>query len=105
LAANSGIGVRDVTEDPLAQLVYTGEAYKAFGAFTLADVNGRAQELKASTGWGPTARVGAIARGWSELARAMTSAGVDTVAELAARDADQVAELARRTWVTPPSLL
>ena len=92
-------------ENPLHQLVYAGDDYKEFGAFTLADVRGRAEELQAATGWGPTARVGAIARGWSELARAMSSAGVETVAELAARDADGVAELARRVWVSPPSLL
>jgi hypothetical protein len=92
-------------EDVLRQPVFAGEDYKEFGAFTLGDVRGRAEELKAATGWGPTARVGAVARGWSELTRAMESAGVQTVAELAAVDPEHVAELARRVWVTPPSLL
>jgi hypothetical protein len=94
-----------VRDDALHQLVYSGEDYKEFGAFTLADARGRAEELKAATGWGPTARVGGVARGWSDLTRAMQSAGVQTVAELAAVDPEHVAELARRTWVTPPSLL
>jgi hypothetical protein len=85
--------------------VYAGEAYKEFGDFTLDDVRGRAAELTAATGWGPTARVGGVARGWSDLSRAMEAAGVDTVAELAAIEPETVAELARRTWVTPPSLL
>jgi hypothetical protein len=92
-------------EDFLQRPVYAGDDYKEFGAFTLEDVRGRADELTAATGWGPTARVGAIARGWSELSRAMEAAGVRTVAELAALDAARVAELARRVWVTPPSLL
>lgn len=94
-----------MTDDPLRQLVYAGDDYKEFGAFTLEDVRGRADELQAATGWGPTARVGAIARGWSELARTMTSAGAETVADLAAGDPAYVTELARRVWVTPPSLL
>ena len=89
----------------LSTPVYAGEEYKAFGDFNLDDVRGRAAELKAATGWGPTARVGGVARGWSELSRAMEGAGVETVAQLAAIDPDTVAELARRVWVTPPSLL
>jgi hypothetical protein len=94
-----------VTDDPLRTPVYAGESYKEFGAFTLDDVRGRAAELTAATGWGPTARVGGVARGWSELSRAMETAVVDTVDALAAIDPDTVAELARRVWVTPPSLL
>ena len=94
-----------VIDDALHQPVYAGDDYKEFGAFTVADVRGRAEELAAATGWGPTARVGAVARGWSELGRAMEAAGVRTVAELATVDAAQVAEFARRVWVTPPSLL
>jgi hypothetical protein len=88
--------------DPLRAPVYAGDGYKEFGAFTIADVRGRADELKAVTGWGPTVRVGAIARGWSELARAMTAAGAETVAEL---DPAQAAEFARKVWATPPDLL
>jgi hypothetical protein len=79
--------------------VYAGEGYKPFGEFTLRDVEARAAELAQVTGWGPTARVGAVARAWSELARAMTDAGAATVAELGAQAA---AEFAGRLWVTPP---
>lgn len=79
--------------------VYAGDGYKAFGEFTLHDVEARAAELRQATGWGPTARVGAVARAWSELARAMTKAGAGTVAELGQEAA---ASFAGRLWVTPP---
>ena len=69
-------------DSPLSRPVYAGDAYKPFGDFTLADVQAKAAELTAATGWGPTARVGAVARGWSELARAMTAAGAEHVSEL-----------------------
>jgi hypothetical protein len=85
--------------DPLAQPVYAVDSYKPFGEFSLADVRARASELAAATGWGPTARVGAVARGWSELARAMASAGAATVADLGA---DQAAAFAGKLWVVPP---
>jgi hypothetical protein len=84
---------------PLAAQVYTGERYKAFGDFTLADVEDRARELASVTGWGPTARVASVARGWSERARAMSSAGAATVAELG----DEAGgEFARKVWAVPP---
>lgn len=88
--------------DPLLSPVYAGRDYKPFGEFTLADVRARADELRAATGFGPTARIASMARTWSELANAMSKAGARTVAELpqeAARD------FARRTWAQPPSLL
>ncbi len=83
----------------LEQPVYADGAYKPFGEFTVADVSARADELRAVTGWGPTARVGAVARAWSDLARAMAQAGVDRVADLETSVAE---EHARRTWVVPP---
>jgi hypothetical protein len=83
----------------LDQQVYATDGYKRFGEFTLADVNARAQELREATGWGPTAKVGAVARAWAELGHAMTAAGVGTVDELGQ---DAAAELARRLWVIPP---
>ncbi|MFZ0041111.1 MAG: hypothetical protein WAK93_07385, partial [Solirubrobacteraceae bacterium] len=61
--------------DPLAQPVYADGEYKPFGDFTLAEVQARADELAAAVGWGPTARVGGVARGWSELARVMSAEG------------------------------
>jgi hypothetical protein len=83
----------------LAREVYTGTEYKPFGSFTPADVEGRAAELSAAAGWGPTARVASVARGWSELGRAMASAGAATVADL---DDEVASEFARRVWVVPP---
>ena len=40
-----------------------------------------------------------VARGWSELARAMEAAGAATVAELGP---ERGAEFARKLWVVPP---
>lgn len=86
-------------EDPLERTVYTGDQYKPFGDFTLADVEARAAELSAAVGWGPTARVGSVARAWSELGRTMSGAGAARVRELAP---DVVRGFARRVWVLPP---
>lgn len=83
----------------LDQPVYTADGYKPFGELTRVEVEARAAELASLTGWGPTARVGAVARAWSELARAMSQRGADTVAELGC---ERVAELSGRLWVVPP---
>jgi hypothetical protein len=86
-------------ERPLERPVYAQDGYKPFGEFTLDDVQARATELTAATGWGPTARVAGVARGWSELARAMTAARVTSVRELPLGVAE---EFARKLWVVPP---
>jgi hypothetical protein len=93
------VGIRVSSEDPLQQPVYADGAYKPFGEFTLADVEARARELSEAVGWGPTARVAGVARGWSELARAMSTAGAPRVAELGEQPAT---EFARKLWVVPP---
>lgn len=85
--------------DPLEALVYVDGAYKPFGELELAEVQARAEELRAATGFGPTARVGSVARAWGELARAMSGASATRVGQL---ERETVAELARRTWVVPP---
>jgi hypothetical protein len=85
--------------DALAQPVYAEGGYKPFGEFTYADVRSRGAELAAATGWGPTARVGSVARAWSELARAMTAAGAQRVADLGSVEAER---FARKLWVLPP---
>jgi hypothetical protein len=85
--------------EALAQLVYATGGYKAFGEFTLQDVRARAAELKAATGWGPTARVASVARAWSELARVMAAAGAQQVSDL---DPTEAERFARRLWVLPP---
>jgi hypothetical protein len=88
-----------VSEDILARTVFDGTTDKPFGAFTLADVQARAQELSAAVGFGPTARVAGVARGWSELGRTMAGAGADRVGDL---DAEVAVEFARKLWVVPP---
>ena len=92
----------DGADDPLARPVAAPggreNGSKPFGAFTLAEVRARAAELSSVVGFG-TARVAAIARGWSELARAMEAAGAAFVAEL---EPETAAEFARKLWVVPP---
>ncbi len=85
--------------DPLATTVYVGEGYKPFGELTLAEVEARAAELRAASGVGPMARIAGVARAWSELARAMSSAGATTVVGLGR---ERAVEFARRTWASPP---
>lgn len=70
-----------------------------FGELTVDDVRGRADELRAAVGFGPTARVAPVAQAWRELAMAMDRVGAGTVAEL---DAEVVVELGPRMWVVPP---
>jgi hypothetical protein len=89
-------------QDALSRPVHAAGGDKPFGQFTLADVEARAQELRAaagSGGWGSIPRVAAVARGWSDLARAMRTGGAATVADL---DHDAALEFARRLWVVPP---
>jgi hypothetical protein len=88
--------------DPDAVLearVFAGGRTKAFGDVTQEEVRARADELRANSGWGPTARVAAVASAWAELARLMHSTGAATVADL---DRDTVVGLAQKLWVVPP---
>jgi hypothetical protein len=85
--------------DALSRPVFTDGAYKPFGEFTLPDVQARAAELSAAAGWGPMARVGGVARGWSELGRAMSAAGAERVGDL---DPEAAVRFARKLWVVPP---
>jgi hypothetical protein len=86
-------------QDVLGRPVYTAGGNKSFGELTVADVEARAGELRAATGWGPTARIASVARAWAELAKAMTQAGAATVAELDPQDASA---RARALWIVPP---
>ena len=83
----------------LAERVYAGGRSKPFGEVTLDEVQARAQELRAATGWGPTAKVASVAMAWGQLARLMEQRGAGTVAEL---DRQVVVELAERLWVVMP---
>jgi hypothetical protein len=92
-----GPGVSE--SDALSRPVYTDGADKPFGEFTLAEVRARAEELSAAVGWGPTARVAGVARGWSALGREMSGAGAAVVGDL---DRATAEEYARKLWVVPP---
>ncbi len=83
----------------LAEHVFAGGRSKPFAELTLDEVRGRAEELRAATGWGPTAKVAPVASAWAELARLMDEAGAPTVAGL---DHEAVAQRAERLWVVPP---
>jgi hypothetical protein len=91
--------VTDTAADALNRPVSTGGVDKPFGEFTLPEVQARAAELSAAVGWGPTARVAGVARGWSELARAMVATDAAVVGEL---ESEAVVAFARKLWVIPP---
>jgi hypothetical protein len=86
-------------ETVLAEPVFAGGRTKPFAEVTADEVKARAEELRAATGWGPTVKVGSVARAWAELGRLMDEAGARTVADL---DREAVAERAERLWVVPP---
>ena len=83
----------------LAERVFAGGRSKPFAELTRAEVEERADELRSTVGWGPTARVASVATAWRELARLMTEQGADTVGEL---DPGEVAARAEKLWVVPP---
>ena len=76
--------------ESLRRTVYTGEGYKPFAELTRADVESLAAEL------------GAVARAWSELGRALGEAGAARVGEL---EPEVALEFAQRVWVAPRKLL
>lgn len=86
-------------QEILATQVFAGGANRPFGELTSDDVRARADELRAATGWGPTARVAPVARAWRELSMEMERAGVASVGEL---DGDLLARLAPQLWVVMP---
>lgn len=88
-----------MSEELLAQPVFIRGANQPFGQLTLEEVRERADELRAATGWGPTARVAPVARAWRQLAMDMERAGVPTVGEL---PVDRLDELAPQLWVVLP---
>jgi hypothetical protein len=79
--------------------VFVRGADRRFGELTLEDARAHADELRAATGWGPTARVAPVAQAWRELAMAMERTGAGSVSEL---DREVVVELAQKLWVVLP---
>jgi hypothetical protein len=85
----------------LDQQLYIGGANRSFRDVTLEDARSRADELRAATGFGPTARVAPVARAWRELTIEMDRAGCSTVGEL---DTATLTALAPKLWVVMPGL-
>ena len=83
----------------LAERVFAGGRSKPFAELTVDEVRERAAELKAATGWGPTAKVGSVAMAWAELARLMEESHAQTVGDL---EPKAVAQRAEKLWVVPP---
>lgn len=83
----------------LSERVFAGGRSKPFAELTLDEVRERAAELRAATGWGPTAKVGPVAMAWAELGRLMEHVGAATVGDL--RN-DAVVERAEKLWIVPP---
>jgi hypothetical protein len=86
-------------ETVLAEQVFAGGRSKPFAELTAEEVRSRADELRAATGWGPTARVASVARAWAELAKLMEERRAARVADL---DPGAVADRAEQLWVVPP---
>jgi hypothetical protein len=86
-------------QEVVSQQIFVRGANRPFGELTLEDARARADELRAATGWGPTARVGPVAMAWRELTMTMERSGAATVSEL---DPEAIVELAPKLWVVPP---
>ena len=83
----------------LERLVSVCGTEHRFGEVTLDEARAHSADLKALAGWGPMAKIGAIARGWSDLALQMQKHKVNTVAEL---DPGIVEHAARALWIILP---
>ena len=90
--------VPDVSE-VLERLVSVCGSEHRFGDVTLDEARAHAAELKGLAGWGPMAKVGAVARGWGDLALQMQKHNATTVAEL---DPGIVENAAKALWIILP---
>lgn len=82
--------------DLLERPVFSQGANVPFGELTLDAVRARAQELRETVGFGPTARVLPVAMAWRELSVRMERAGAGRVGEL---PEDELSQLAGRLWL------
>jgi len=85
----------------LDRQIYIGGANRSFRDVTVEGARARADELRAATGFGPTARVAPVARAWRELVIEMDRSGAATVGEL---DTAVLTALAPKLWVVMPGL-
>ena len=90
--------VPDVSE-LLERLVSVCGTEHRFGEVTLDEARAHSAELKALAGWGPMAKVGAIARAWGDLAAHMQKHNATTVAEL---EPGVVENAAKALWIILP---
>jgi Fe-Mn family superoxide dismutase len=90
---------RQDVSDVLARTVSISGVMRVFGDLTIEDARTQAAELKALQGWGPMAKVGTIARAWTELAQTLDQRGATTVSDL---DVSAVITAATDLWVIPP---
>lgn len=83
----------------LNSTVFVAGASRRFGELTGEQVRAHADELRAATGWGPTARVAPVARAWRELSIEMQRAGVEQVDQV---DPALLSRLAGPLWIVIP---
>ncbi len=84
----------------LVERIATPSGYRAFGEFTVAEVEGRADELGAAAQVPAMAsRLAPVAAAWRGLATEMRRTGAARVADLGA---EAIAERAGRLWIVPP---
>ncbi len=88
-------------EEVLAQPVFVEGSNLPFGELSQDQVQARAQELRLTTGWGPTARVAPVARAWLELEQAMRATGAASVRGL---PEELLGPLVPRLWVVLPEV-
>jgi hypothetical protein len=86
-------------DELLARTIFFDGANIPFADVTVAQARGRADELKAAVGFGPTARIAPVALAWRELVHALEQAGAERVGQL---PPEAVEELAPKLWVVPP---
>lgn len=90
--------VAELSEIPEREIFMSG-ANVPFGSLTYEQASARADELRAATGWGLTARVGPIARARRELANAIHASGAARAGDLYAQT---LRELAPKLWLVLP---
>jgi Fe-Mn family superoxide dismutase len=90
--------VPEVADILLRQVTVCG-AERIFGELTADDARQHSTELKALAGWGPLAKIGAIARSWGDLATTLKKREAATVADL---DPGLVEKAAIELWIVPP---
>ena len=90
--------VPDVSEVLERQVSISGRLVP-FGQVDVDAAKTQSSELGALAGWGPTAKVGSIARAWGELAKTLEARAAATVADL---EPGMIKKVAEELWIIPP---